>query len=424
MKFIFADALDMIDPDYDFIADRTSADRDWYWTDRYPHEYFPRPPYDGVLVSRAIVGDEIITGKYPRDMSMRFRRVGAREFLRLSSPRLKGMPLFGDCGAFSYVDKPKPPYTTDMMLDFYSDGRFTHACSVDHVIFDFDTEVKGMKGASKSARARYDITLDNARDFIQTAKRHRMKFEPLGVVQGWSPDSMGAAARELEKMGYRYLAVGGLVPLKSEQIHICLQVIRDRLRRSTKLHLLGFAKADQIHEFTGYGVASFDSTSPHTRAFKDARANYYSSNGRGPLDYYTAIRVPHPTENPRLKRRARSKGTNQERLTKLDAKALASLRAYDRGRLTLRKTVNAVMDYSAHFQDDGKTPLPRLEASLAKTEEALVRTLVDRPWKKCKCRVCREAGIETMIFRGSNRNKRRGFHNLAVYYRHLKQCVG
>lgn len=421
MKFIFADALDMIDPDYDFVADRTSADRDWYWSDQYPHEYFRRPPYDGILVSRAIVGDEIITGKYPRDMSMRFRRVGAREFLRLNKAGMRRLPLFGDCGAFSYVDKPRPPYTTEMMLDFYLDGRFTHACSVDHVIFDFDATAKGRRGGSKSARDRYDITLENAREFIKLAKK--TPLEPLGVVQGWSPDTMAQAAHSLERMGYRYLAVGGLVPLKSEQIHLCLTAIRAKLKRSTKLHLLGFAKADQVHEFTGYGVASFDSTSPHTRAFKDARANYYSANGRGALEYFTAIRVPHPTENPRLKRRARSTGANQEKLWRLDRKALGTLRAYDKGRATLKNTVRAVMDYSEYFQDDGKISPAKLESQLAKTEEALVRTLSVRPWKKCGCRVCKEAGIETIIFRGSNRNKRRGFHNLAVYYRHLRQCV-
>jgi hypothetical protein len=33
-------------------------------------------------------------------------------------------------------------------------------------------------------------------------------------------------------------------------------------------------------------------------------------------------------------------------------------------------------------------------------------------------------GVEVIIFRASNRNKRRGFHNLGVYHKHLQKTVG
>ena len=36
------------------------------------------------------------------------------------------------------------------------------------------------------------------------------------------------------------------------------------------------------------------------------------------------------------------------------------------------------------------------------------------PWRECHCGLCAEHGIEIAIFRGSERNKRRGFHNLSV----------
>lgn len=423
MKFIFADGLDMIDPKYDFIADRPDQDRDGYWSDQYPHEYFRVPPYDGVLISRGIVGDDLFPGKYTNSMAMRFRRIGARAFLRMTDKRFAHLPIFGDCGAFSYADENVPPYTTDMMLDFYADGKFSHGCSVDHIIFDFDANVKNLKGGSTTARKRFNITLDNAADFLRGSKQLGRDFTPLGVVQGWSPASMGEAARQLEKMGYKYLAIGGLVPLRAEQIHLCLREIREKVSPSTKLHLLGFAKADQIYQFIGYRIASFDTTSPLTRAFKDARANYYSANGKNTLEYHTAIRVPHPTENKRLKKKAKSKGMDQEELSKLDQKALRSLRDYDCGRTSLERCVDAVMTYSREFLwIEGKSTRENRSA-IAKSEEALRRTLSDRPWKKCKCRVCRESGIETIIFRGSNRNKRRGFHNLQVFYKHFKKWV-
>lgn len=423
MKFIFADGLDMIDPKYNFIEDRPDEDRDGYWSDQYPHEHFRTPPYDGVLISRGIVGDDLFPGKYTSSMAMRFRRIGARAFLRMNNERLGHLPIFGDCGAFSYAEMDEPPYTVDMMLDFYADGQFTHGCSVDHIIFDFDANAKNMKGGSPSTRKRFDITLENAAEFLKSSRHLGRSFTPLGVAQGWSPSSIGEAARRLEKMGYKYLAIGGLVPLRAEQIHLCLRAIREKISPATKLHLLGFAKADQIHQFVGYRIESFDSTSPLRRAFKDAKANYYSATGKNTLDYHTAIRIPHPTENSRLKKKAKSKGVDQDELLMLDRKAMSSLRDYDRGRTTIDRCVDTVMAYSREFLwVDGKSPREN-RLAMTKSEVALRRTLSDRPWKQCKCRVCREVSIEAMIFRGSNRNKRRGFHNLQVFYRHIKQWL-
>lgn len=423
MKFIFADALDMIDPKFDFVSDRVSFDRESYWSDVYPHEYFPKLPYDGVLISRGIVGDDKFPGKYPADLMMRFRRVGAREFLRLTGPRYARMSIFGDCGAFSYVDHDIPPYTPEMMLEFYADGQFTHGCSVDHIIFDFDTEAQGIRGGSTSARHRYEITLENASAFFKASRGMRRGFTPLGVVQGWSPASMGRAAQKLTKMGYGYLAVGGMVPLNARQIHLCLQAIRAEIPSKIKLHLLGFAKAEQIHEFTRYGVASFDTTSPLRRAFKDARANYYQPNRTGTLNYFSAIRVPQATENTRLKRRAKSSGTNQEHLLEQEQSALHHLRRYDQGRESLSSTLQAVMTYGREFLWDARRTEVANNRALEMATAAARETLQHKPWTRCRCKVCREAGIETIIFRGSNRNKRRGFHNIFVFNEHLKRIL-
>ncbi len=420
MKFIFADSMDMIDPTFDFEADRAGADREMYWGDVYPHEFFPTPPYQGVLVSRGIVGDDMFPGKYPEDLMMRFRRVGARKFLRMEG-KLAKMDIFGDCGAFSYVNREVPPYTPEMMLDFYADGGFTHGCSVDHIIFDFLPESRGMEGGTPEARRRFDITLENAAAFLKASKAMGKGFTPLGVIQGWSPDSMAVAGQRLEKMGYTYLAIGGMVPLSADQVHQCLQAIRQKISSKVKLHILGFAKAEQIHEFTDYGIASFDSTSPLTRAFKDAKANYYLPGTNGGLEYFTAIRVPQATENARLKRRAKESGVDQESLVKLEEGALRELRLYDKNGGSSKHACDAVLDYNREFLWDAKKSATANEVAFGKAKAALQRTLDETPWKRCNCRVCSEAGVDAVIFRGSNRNKRRGFHNLAVYNQHFKK---
>jgi hypothetical protein len=421
MKFIYADSLDFIDPNYDFATESHAAGWQAYWDDRYPHEYLGTPPYDGILVSRAIVGGHRFQGRYTSAQAMRFRRVGVRKFLRFDGPTCVHRPVYGDCGAFSYVTEFQPPYTPEEMLAFYVDAGFTHGCSVDHVIFEFE-RAAGVTGGSADARRRYEITLENAEEFLKLSGSYP-KFTPLGVVQGWSPESKAEAAHRLEAMGYRYLAVGGMVPLNANSIHSCLRAIRQRIGAQTRLHLLGFAKAEQIEEFVDYGIESFDSTSPLLRAFKDARANYYVLKSDGALDYYAAIRIPQATENSRLMRAAKEGRHRQEDLIKLEQNALALLRAYDRNEAELERTLMAILEYNRVFVWDERRSEEQNERALEFTAVTLRRTLADQPWKCCSCRVCESVGVEVAIFRSSNRNKRRGFHNLGVYYEYVRRQI-
>lgn len=415
MKFIYADSLDYVDPGYDFLRDRHAEGRQPYWDDVYAHELMGYAPYDGVLVSRGIVGGSAVSGKYTNAQAMRFRRVGARAFLRMDRPPFEALPLFGDCGAFTYHKADVPPYTPGEMVAFYEDGGFTHGCSVDHIIFEFDETVRGTAGASPEAQRRFDLTLENADLFLREAKQSDHHFTPMGVVQGWSPDSMGEAARRLCAMGYDYLAVGGTVPLKSPQIMAALRSIREAVPADTRLHILGFAKAEEIASFAPFGITSFDTTSPLIRAFKDAKANYYLASPKGGLDYYTAIRVPQATENPKLMQLARKGVLQQEELVRMEGAALRALRAYDREELGLEDTLDAVLAYTVPttLGDDLKHA-PGAKA-FKDLRQRYARTLTDRPWKRCACPVCREISIEVMIFRASNRNKRRGIHNLGVF---------
>jgi len=416
MKFIYADSLDFVDPNYDFQADRSPEGRKAYWDDQFAHEVFGYAPYDGILVSRAIVGDHRFPGKYTETQAMRFRRVGAAEFLRFP----QGM-LFGDCGAFSYHALEEPPYSAEDMVDFYADGGFTHGCSVDHVIFDFDVKYDQGKEVPDEPRRRFDITLRNAELFLREATRLGERFTPVGVVQGWSPRSMAEAARSLERMGYRYLAVGGMVPLKSDSIKLCLHSIRDAIDPGTGLHILGFAKADDIHEFTGFGINSFDTTSPLLRAFKDNKCNYYLPDERGQLRYYTAIRIPQALENNHLNRLVKAGLWNQEHIQQLEVQALGLIRAYDRGEASLDDALGAILSYSEPIL--GRNGTGASPKKLADLEALYRRTLDHRPWRQCPCRICQTLGVEVVIFRSSNRNKRRGMHNIDVFSRHLRRAL-
>lgn len=419
MKFIYADAMDFVDPDFDFKSERNTEGRIVQWDDEYPHEFLDRAPYDGILVSRGVVGDVHRNGKYTLPQMMRFRREGARRFLRYSEAKYPDSLLFGDCGSFTYRDEKLPPYTAADTLEFYADGGFTHGCSVDHIIFDFDDgKGRAREDMPQETLDRYDVTLQLASEFYAQSKR-LSHFTPMGVVQGWSAPSMAWAASQLVHMGYEYLAVGGLVPLKVPQIHNALSAIREAIPSRVRLHLLGFGKIENLAEFERYGVASFDTTSPLLRAFKDAVKNYFARDSEGVLSYYTAIRVPQARENNKLKAKARRGVLHQETALKLEIGALEAVRRHVAGELELDKALDRVLEYwkALNWRED-HDEASQLRA-LVKQREIYRRTLGDKPWEKCTCRVCREGGVEALLFRNSNRNKRRGMHNLHVFYQHL-----
>jgi len=424
VKFLFADSLDYVDPHYDFLRDMRGESSQPYWDDQYPHEILGYAPYDGMLVSRAIVGDPGRNGKYSVSQSMRFRRVGAREFLRFNQPNYLDKPIFGDCGAFSYSSEEEPPYGTADTVEFYGDGQFTHGFSIDHIIFEFDSNAKGLAGGTEESKKRFNITLQLATEFLTESKRLGDRFTPVGVIQGWSPSSLAEAAKQLIKMGYRYLAIGGLVPLKVKEIHHAVSAVQDAIKQwpEVKLHLLGFAKANYLHEFLQYKqIASFDTTSPLVQAFKDKNKNYYLPSSNGKIEYFTAIRIPQAIENTKLKNHAKSGYFIQEDLLRMEQAALQALRSFDKNEASIEETLDAIIAYSLPLHWTPSISEDLLKRKLHTLRLHYQNTLERRPWQNCGCEICSKATVETIIFRASNRNKRRGIHNISVFYDHLKR---
>lgn len=428
MKFLYSDTQDYVDPDFDFLTDSMSPTRERYWNDKYAHELMDPAPYDGLLVSMSAIrqakGVALSKVRYSTAEEQRLLRIGARRFLRFDGSKYRDSMLMGDCGAFAYATSPRPAFTPEEVVEFYTDAEFTHGVSPDHVIFDCDISNPSKATVSDDTLFRYEVTLENASEFLKLTQNEGMPFEPMGAVQGWSPESMAEASESLVKMGYKYLAIGGLVPLDVPTIKQILQTIRDKIGFETKIHLLGFAKADHIHEFTGYGITSFDSTSPLIRAFKDERNNYYVDNKKGGLSYYTAIRIPQSMDNSRLMQGIKQGLFHAEDLQIREKRALALLRAFDQNRSSAEETLEAIMDYSQFLiRGNGKTVASQ-DKQLATIRTRISRTLEDQPWKNCGCAICRAVGVEVIIFRGSNRNKRRGFHNLGVYHQHVQRTLG
>jgi hypothetical protein len=397
VDFFFPDSQDQVDPGFDFRTEQWSPLRVRQRDDLYAHEIHDAPPYDGMLISKTIVDGLGGAGRYTAAQRHRLFRLGVHDFFRLNRPDTQLMAL-GDCGAFSYVRHEDPPYSVDEVLDFYENCGVDLGISVDHVILGYDADADFNDEEDPEWSRRQQLTLRLASEFLKRHSERGCSFVPLGVAQGWSPGSYAYAVDRLQELGYTRIALGGLVPLKTDQILACLAAIDAVRHESTKLHLLGVTRTDEVQRFTGHGVTSFDSTTPLRQAFKDDKDNYYT------LDrHYVAVRVPAVEGNAKLAARIRAGQLDQREAQRLERRALDSLDAYDRGRASSTKAVNAVIAYE-RFLDNGKD-----------RADDYRETLDAAPWKSCPCPICGKAKVHVALFRGTERNKRRGFHNLFVF---------
>jgi hypothetical protein len=399
VDFFFPDSQDQVDPSFDFECEASSPDRVRQRDDRYAHEVISPAPYTGILLSKALIDGP--GSKYTFAQRHRLYRLGVHRFFRLDE--VDGPPLaaLGDCGAFNYVREETPPYTAAEVVDFYAECGFDYGISVDHAILGYIPDatdvVRPLRQPPQEWIDRQQLTLDLAAEFLQHHRTTRAEFEPLGVAQGWSPTSYAHAVTVLQEIGYDYIALGGMVPLRTAEIEACLHAISRVRHPGTRFHLLGITRTELVKSYERYGVTSFDSTSPFRQAFKDDRDNYYAPNRK-----YLAIRVMQIDSNNRLKQRVLAGQLDQNEGRRLEHACLAALAAYDRDECPVETPLEALAAYDAFLGE------PDRQAEYWKT-------LHDRPWRSCACGICAEVGIQVVIFRGTERNKRRGFHNLFVF---------
>lgn len=395
MRYFLPDWDDRVDPNFDFEFDLQTPDRDPWRDDIYAHEYFgDEQCYDGILVSRSALKEGA--------KQATVERIGLRGYLRL--PRR--YELMGDCGAFGYVAEPEPIYETAEVLEFYERVGVTYGVSVDHIIFPAFPDQRDY---------RYNLTVNNALEFLRLHRKGEYSFTPVGAAQGWDVASYAAAARRLAEAGYDMLAVGGLVRSRTQEILAIARGVTDAVGPSVRIHLLGVARDDIIPDLAQLGIFSFDSASPMRTSWMSATKNYLLGD-----KYYTAIRVPisKPEEAG-----AKGKGilersstaTTYAELQACEAATLAAIRGYGRRTVSLDDAMIAIARYDLEL-----TRKSEVAGSRGHRMDAYRRTLKDRPWAKCPCRVCRDIGIEVVVFRRNDRNRRRGFHNVQEFYKNLR----
>jgi hypothetical protein len=171
--------------------------------------------------------------------------------------------------------------------------------------------------------------------------------------------------------------------------------------------------ATMLPFFVALGITSVDSAAPLRQAWLAAKDNYYTRDST-----FAAIRIPAVREDRGAEQTLVGKSTASfAELSEAERAALSAVRSYARREATMTHTLNAVRAYDELLGS-------RVDAKNTERRHALYReTLKARPWDHCKCPICSEIGVEAVIFRGNNRNRRRGFHNLWVLRRRIERAL-
>lgn len=412
--YFLPDWDDMLDAEYDFKNDNFShSDRSCRKEIHCVELMKPKRMCDGILVSLAqLQGTKGILKRFEPTAITSLSPQSIKRRYGLSPSQL----AFGDCGAFSYVNEDEPAISVEQAAALYQLYGFDLGASVDHIPVPVIDGPKGKVPLSRYAiNKRVAITRQNAERFLTHHRDRKYTFTPVGVIQARTADSYIKQLFEYIEMGYSSIAFGGLVPRNDRDIEdILIRLVKARktmpraINGGLWIHLFGVFRPKIQAAVRQAGISSFDSATYFRKAWLRSGQNYLGVDGK----WYAAIRVP-TTSDPRTLARLKASGLPIKELRRLESKALKALHEYDSGARSIGWTLRAVADYDfllSRSDDHGENLL-----------ESYRKTLESRVWRKCACNVCSTIGIDALIFRGYNRNKRRGAHNTHLLYQNLTQ---
>lgn len=410
--YFLPDWDDVLDENFDFSQDKFSHSKKSERNEKHCVRIMqPERICDGILVSLAQnLGSKGILKKFGSTDFGSLAPKSIREHYDLASNQY----AFGDCGAFSYVHKSSPTISTERALSMYQLYGFDLGASVDHIPLP-EIMIDGKKQLlSVSEReARVKITKQNAMHFIELHRSKKCTFIPVGVIQGISEESYAKQLPEYVSAGYTHIAIGGLVPRKDKEIVKIIQELnkarqdlRPGIREKLWIHLFGIFRPNLQEFIQTSQISSFDSATYFRKAWLRSNQNYLGKDG----EWYSAIRVPM-TSDPRTIKRLKQSGLSISKLEKLEQKALKALHDFAKGHISLTSTLDAIYEYDSL--------LNRNSESAEKMIRNYEKTLSNRIWEECNCPACQKTGIDVIIFRGCNRNKRRGAHNTLQLYNNI-----
>jgi len=416
------------------------------------YEFFKEPLCDGLLVSRTLVQDiaTIFTDEDNRyKISDRANPTGyptIQDYARIRGRRVGDNITFADPGTWSYANKFELPdflYNVDELIRYYDTLGFDLAGSVDWPIVDrvavYENGKKVLKDLDdKIKEERRQITIENAESFIKECRRRkRLNFVPFGTIQGYSLETYRDSLRRLLKLGYDYIAIGGLPSYSEAKVLELLPMIKDEIRRSdTKpgIHLYGrFPSPNAVSAFVNAGVTSFDNNTSFMAAAGKSLMTFFDPEFKESGDGVMAVDVCYGIKIPGRRslilnrlRRIDKEGDVYEEVVELCDKTFERFVAYSNNPSPLNERI--FMSYYAKMNvalnvARRRPHTPNVMKMTTNTGRIAVQK---RAWLRCQCTSCKELKAHILLTRG-NRIGHTFAHNTHVQYtrfqKEMKRCA-
>lgn len=164
--------------------------------------------------------------------------------------------MIWDCGAWSYRLQDEPTYSPEECLNLYRKFAYPQNILIapDHMI---------IPGCNSKSRRK--INLINADEFLF---RIDPWYKPMATIHGESIEERIEVAHQLHKMGYQYLALGGMAAQASRRV-LMIEIAKSIRKElpDVYLHVLGLSSPDYARQWSKIGINSFDGSSHFKQAF-------------------------------------------------------------------------------------------------------------------------------------------------------------
>ena len=433
MKFYIPEWDDKVDAGYNFIKDEYSnTNSDEPRQEAYMWELFPQHqiPFDGILVSLMN-----IIGKKKKYQTI-LEKGGIRNFLQLPEK----YPILADCGAWGYINSEEegPPFDSETVFKHYKAMGVNEGVTVDHLVLP--QIKKGNKTIKVDIQRRMDITYQNGiQGHNLWKKQYKQDFDLLVGVQGLETTDYIDMFKKYIEHDIDSFAFGGLAKKTTKKVVDIIDNIVNHIEENDpkirKIHFFGLGRDQLFKRFQKvekYGIiTSFDTSSWLRQAWLGG--NYHLID-QGQKENYTAIRVPftHGTRSSFKGKRALVDEGNLHKLIEAEKNVMNALRD-DENPEYINHALEQIKNYDLLVQhelsrsyqqnvQDYELKIKTMHNFYSKIEPKYSRVLKEKPWRKCDCVLCQEHGIDILIFRGNDRNRRRGFHNVyQIYYNLLNK---
>jgi tRNA-guanine family transglycosylase len=175
--------------------------------------------------------------------------------------------LIVDSGAFQYYRAGRRPTPEELL------SRQLHILGGEAIDCGFchpDMPMLGTRNLAELER-RVAQNLEQARWLIRVATSHALppNVRPIGVVQGYSVETVFYVAQALTDMGYTWLALGSLAKLSSTDSNELMRRAEAALEAvGPGLHVLGVSSVTLLPRLSQLGVQSADSGAPIHEAWR------------------------------------------------------------------------------------------------------------------------------------------------------------